>query len=553
MTDIDTILQRTEQIARLGSVDDVVNGLSRLLKKTVKSRWVAVYLLDREHRDFLPARISGLPKRYVNLFREVPLKSEQVPLVKNLLRKRQHLLITETASSDLLTPEFRSMLQHLTLLAVPMVARNQVIGAVFIARSSHYPPFSAEEIAIIREMVSHAALSASHIRLFDESLDMAVEMARRVDVILTLDEINKAISSSLSPTTIIETAMEQIERIIQCELVAMLEEQEKSLVVMTVRGRDIIIPSALQSGKKIRGHCLACTAFQHGESSYLPSLAAEPNLSPVDRSLAAAGIHSILAIPLVAKGITRGVLLLGDTTPGQFMREDAFTIEKIAAQMAVALENARHYQQMRTLFISTVTSLANAIDAKSPWTKGHSERVMQVSATIARELGLSEEEVEKVRLGGLLHDIGKIGIIEALLEKPELLSEDEFPPMRLHPEKGVAILAPIEQLHDVLPGIQSHHERIDGTGYPQGLRGSAIPLTARIIAVADSFDAMVSQRPYKEALSPHQALKELEKGAGTQFDARVVACFCGYLRRKLPPEQGEKPVRKTAEKKRPKP
>ncbi|MBI5656313.1 MAG: HD domain-containing protein [Geobacter sp.] len=506
MTDIDTILQRTEQIARLGSVDEVVNGLSRLLKKTVKSRWVAVYLLDREHRDFLPARISGLPKRYVNLFREVPLKSEQIPLVKNLLRKRQHLLITETASSELLTPEFRSMLQHLTLLAVPMVARNQVIGAVFIARSSHYPPFSAEEIAIIREMVSHAALSASHIRLFDESLDMAVEMARRVDVILTLDEINKAISSSLSPTTIIETAMEHIERIIQCELVAMLEEQQGSLVVMTVRGRDIIIPSALQSGKKVRGHCLACTAFHHGESCYLPSLAAEPNLSPIDRSLAAAGIHSALAIPLVAKGITRGVL-----------------------------------------------SLANAIDAKSPWTKGHSERVMQVSATIARELGLSEEDVEKVRLGGLLHDIGKIGIIEALLEKPELLSEDEFPPMRLHPEKGVAILAPIEQLHDVLPGIQSHHERIDGTGYPQGLRGTAIPLTARIIAVADSFDAMVSQRPYKGALSPHQALKELEKGAGTQFDARVVACFCGYMRRKLPPEQGEKPARKTAEKKRPKP
>ena len=540
MTDIDTILQRSEQIAHLGSVDDVVNGLSRILKRTVKSRWAAVYLLDREHRDFLPARISGLPARYVSLFRDMPLNPEQIPLIKNLLRKRQHLLISETSNSELLTADFRRLLQHLTLLAVPMVVRNQVIGAVFVARSDSYPPFSAEEIAIIREMVSHAALAVSHIRLFDESLDMAVEMARRVDVILTLDEINKAISSSLSPTTIIETAMEQIERIIQCELVAMLEEQHGTLVVMAVRARGIIIPASLQPGKNVRGRCLACTAFREGESGYLPSLSMAPHLSPVDRALANAGIQSAIAIPLIAKETTRGVLLLGDTSAGQFMREDAFTIEKIAGQMAVALGNARHYEEMHSLFINTVASLANAIDAKSPWTKGHSERVMRLSAIIGREMGLSEEQVERVRLGGLLHDIGKIGIIEALLEKPALLSEDEFPPMRLHPEKGVAILSPIEQLHDVLPGILSHHERIDGSGYPQGLTGNAIPLEARIIAVADSFDAIVSARPYKSALTPHQALRELEKGVGKQFDARVVACFCSHMRRKLPAEKGKR-------------
>src|SRR5919109_2280606 len=177
--------------------------------------------------------------------------------------------------------------------------------------------------------------------------------------------------------------------------------------------------------------------------------------------------------------------------------------------MAVALANARLFEDMRSLFINTVTSLANAIDAKSPWTKGHSERVMHISARIAEEMGLSEEMVENARLGGLLHDIGKIGVIEALLEKPAILSEDEFPPLRAHPEKGVAILAPIEQMRDVLPAIQHHHERYDGSGYPKGLKGEDIPLLARIVAVADSFDAMVSERPYKKGYTVEEARSEL--------------------------------------------
>jgi HD-GYP domain-containing protein (c-di-GMP phosphodiesterase class II) len=250
--------------------------------------------------------------------------------------------------------------------------------------------------------------------------------------------------------------------------------------------------------------------------------------------LADAGIESLIAIPLVSRDTTKGVLLLGSIHGGRFVREDAFAIEKIASQMAVALENARLYEDMRGLFISTVTSLANAIDAKSPWTKGHSERVMGISAGIAMEMGLDEAVTERVRLGGLLHDIGKIGIIETLLEKPTRLSEDEFPPMRLHPEKGVAILAPIDQLQKVLPGILYHHERYDGMGYPKGLKGESIPLEARIITVADAFDAMVSERPYKKGSTLDQALAELRKKSGSQFDPGIVEHFCRYIAENMP-------------------
>lgn len=531
--DIHKIFEQTGHISRLGSVDEVAESLSHLLKKTVKSRWAAVYLLDSEKLNFLPVRIKGVSRSHLPMFHEQPLKPEEIPVIRKLMQKKKPLVITGSTKFSFLSLEIRKLLQHLTLLLLPMIVRNQVIGAVIVARSSSYPPFSDKEIAVIRETVGHSALAVSHIRLLDESLDMAVEMGRRVDVILTLDEINKAISSSLSPATIIETAMEHIERIMQCELVVILEEHNGELVVLASRGVDITLPDAFNPGSLLHGECLAYRAFSSSQTCYMQSMDDNKQPTPGDKALAEAGIQSAMAIPLVSREATRGVLLLGDKSPGQFSGEDTFTIEKIAGQMAVALENARHYQQMRSLFISTVSSLANAIDAKSPWTKGHSERVMEISTTIARELGLSDEQVERVRLCGLLHDIGKIGIIEDLLDKPALLSEDEFPPMRLHPEKGVAILEPIEQLHDILPGILYHHERIDGTGYPKGLMGDAIPLEAKIIAVADSFDAMISERPYKAALQPQQALKELEKEAGTQFDARVVACFCDHLKRKL--------------------
>jgi len=238
-------------------------------------------------------------------------------------------------------------------------------------------------------------------------------------------------------------------------------------------------------------------------------------------------------VPLVTSKGVRGLLIMGDREPAIFRDEELFAIEKIASQLAVALENARLYEEMRQLFFSTVASLANAIDAKSPWTMGHSERVMNVAANIARDMGLDEESIERVRMGGLLHDIGKIGVMEALLEKPAELDDDDFPPIRLHPEKGVAILAPIEQLKEVLPAILHHHEYYDGSGYPGHLAGDEIPLDARIIAVADSFDAMVADRPYRKGLGVMEAARELERCAGTQFDPAIVACFRSRLLRLL--------------------
>jgi len=208
-------------------------------------------------------------------------------------------------------------------------------------------------------------------------------------------------------------------------------------MVRAARSDGIGIPSALSPGNEVKSSNLAGIAFAKGETRYISSLCKKKRLGPSDLSLRQAGLESLLAIPLSGKEATQGVLLLGETRPAQFGSQDAFAIEKIAAQMAVALENARLYEGMRNLFINTIASLANAIDAKSAWTKGHSERVMHIAVNIAEEMGFEQAIVERVRLGGLLHDIGKIGIIEALLEKPASLSVNEFPRCASIPKRGL--------------------------------------------------------------------------------------------------------------------
>lgn len=529
----DKALQRVASLGTLVDVDEVVKNLALILRKTVHVRWVLVYFYDRERRNFSPARGYGLSERYMSIFREAPLVPDKVPLLKTMLRRRQHILITDTATSELIPPRYRKLLSRVNLLALPMVVRNQLTGAVFVARHKRFPIFTDDDIATIKDIISHAALSVSHMKLYDESLEMAIDLARRIDVILTLDEINKAISSSLSREKILETAMERIDRIIPCHMVAILQEKEKGFCVTASRWNGEDMPTVLRPGTAVDiGQTAAGSAFRSGKSCSVEALGRKPQAGKIEKELTKGGITSLLAVPLTAQGKSKGILLLGDRQPGGFVAEEVLIIEKIAVQIAVALENARLYEELHTLFISTVTSLANAIDAKSPWTKGHSERVMHSAANIAREMGQPEEMVERVRLGGLLHDVGKIGIIEALLEKPARLSDEEFPPMRLHPEKGVAILAPIEQLHDVLPGILYHHERFDGSGYPKGLKGEGIPLEARIVAVADAFDAMISERPYKKAYPLKRAIAELRTCASKQFDPKAVEALIRYLERR---------------------
>src|SRR5215216_2376815 len=185
----------------------------------------------------------------------------------------------------------------------------------------------------------------------------------------------------------------------------------------------------------------------------------------------------------------------------------------------------RSAQENRELFIGTVKGLAAAIDGKDPYTRGHSERVARFSMAMAQRLGLDDDEVEKIRISALLHDVGKIAIDDAILKKPAALTDEEYEIMKGHPQKGYKIMSQIPAMKEFLPGMYMHHEMVNGMGYPQGLKGDEIPLMGKIVAVADTFDAMTTDRPYQKAMKFEDALARIESFVGTRYDRGVVAAF----------------------------
>lgn len=241
------------------------------------------------------------------------------------------------------------------------------------------------------------------------------------------------------------------------------------------------------------------------------------------------GFRCHIKVPLNIKGEIIGILTVGSKRPSAYSPADLSTLEKLAYQIGVALSNARLISDLEELFLGTVKSLSSAIDAKSPWTAGHSERVTRYAIQIGKEMGLSEKELKDLELAGLLHDVGKIGTYDVILDKPDKLSNEEQDLIKQHPVKGAEILSPIRQLKEIIPAIRHHQEFYDGTGYPDGLKGEAIPLFARIIGVADTVDAMGADRPYRKGKPMDAITAELNRCSGAQFDPKVVEAFLNTL------------------------
>lgn len=240
-------------------------------------------------------------------------------------------------------------------------------------------------------------------------------------------------------------------------------------------------------------------------------------------------LQSLLAVPLRVKRGAVGFVLVASLTSGKrFDEGQRKLLALLGSRAAAAIENARLYEDLQATFQQTIQGLAKAIDKMDRYTAGHSERVAAYAMLLARELGLSEPEVEFVRQSALMHDIGKIGCV-LNLNKPGKLTNDEYEVFKKHPVYGRDILEPIKFLHPLIPGVYLHHERWDGRGYPLGLDKGNIPLLARIISVADTYDAMTSDRSYRRALPHEVSIAEIERCSGSQFDPDVAATFASRI------------------------
>lgn len=237
-------------------------------------------------------------------------------------------------------------------------------------------------------------------------------------------------------------------------------------------------------------------------------------------------VHSLLCVPLVTDGKSIGMLVASDKlNKEEFWSQELKIMRQLASDAAAAIRKAQLYEKISTLFMNTVTALASAIDAKDPYTYGHSRRVAKISTQICNRMGMPRKKVREVELAAMLHDIGKIGTPEQILQKPGRLEPLEMEQIRRHPEQGAQILSNIPELQHVVSWIRHHHEWYNGNGYPGRIKAKQIPLQARIITVADTFDAMTSDRPYRKGMPFEEAIRIMDEFSGSQLDPYVMEIF----------------------------
>ena len=347
---------------------------------------------------------------------------------------------------------------------------------------------------------------------------------RRLEHLHTLRDMAELINSSLGLKEIRTRAIEATTKVLHAEGASLLLKNEETGELFF----DVVTGKKAEKLKRIRlkkGAGIAGWVAEHGESLIVNDVASDPRFFSKADKVTNFKTRNIICTPVVCQGNIIGVLEGVNKKGGDFDAGDLEIIDALVHHIAVAVEKTKLYEQMKETFYKTVQVLAETIELRDQYTGGHTQRVHDYCVLIAQELELTHEIIEQLRLAALLHDIGKIGVRDELLLKPENLSSDEFSEIQMHSSYGAALLKPISQLEGVIPGVASHHERYNGTGYPKGLKGENIPLIARIIAVADTFDAMVSDRPYRKALTRVRALTEIETCSGTLFDPKVVKAF----------------------------
>ncbi|MFC1623804.1 HD domain-containing phosphohydrolase [Candidatus Omnitrophota bacterium] len=364
-------------------------------------------------------------------------------------------------------------------------------------------------------------------------------LKKKIKELSALYDVGKSISSTLHLDEVLKLITRKATKIMgasSCSL-RLLDEVKQELILKCAYGQNhrvYKIKKSLKIGESIAGRVV-----KDGRVYIINDLQKErhykyPHLAKQK------GLRSLIALPLVQKDRIIGALSIYNKRVSEYTDEDVDLLSMFASQAAIAIENARLYEQAETGYLNTIRTLSNIIDAKDSYTYGHSERVMHHCVNVAEELNISDRDRETIKYASLLHDIGKIGIDVGILRKPSRLDKEEWNIMVMHPVLGSGIVEQIGFLSDLAPIILRHHERYDGKGYPGRLRKEGIPLGARILSVTDAYESMVSDRPYRKALSSKKARQELLKASGSQFDPKIVKVFLKVLAKKK--RRQKKPV-----------
>lgn len=408
--------------------------------------------------------------------------------------------------------------------AFPLLAQRRTFGAL-ILYSDQIGFFTGERVAEIQSFTHLAASTLENARLYEEGMS-------RIQRITALRNIDMAITGSLDLRVVTRLALDEIVKKLQVDAAAILRFDPYTMALEYLDGYGFRNPN-IEKTRISLGHGAAGRVAQSRKVIHIADLSRIDDQVFTRRNLLKDDCFiSYYGAPLVAKGKALGVLEVFHRTEQEGNAEWEEFLEILAGQVAIAFENAALVDDLRSqhteliaAYNETIEGWGTALSLKEEETAEHSQRVTEMTVKVAKVMGMGEEELYHVRLGALLHDIGKIGIPDSILLKPGKLTDDEWEVMRKHPVYAFEMLAPIAYLRRASEIPYCHHEKWDGTGYPRGLKGNQIPLAARIFAVVDVWDALISDRPYRKAWPKDKVIEHIQKQSGTPFDPKVVECF----------------------------
>jgi len=352
-----------------------------------------------------------------------------------------------------------------------------------------------------------------------------LERKKFIAIQTKLYELSKMLNSNLETKLIVRNAMEAIVSLVDADVGSLLlaDKEKKELFF------EVALGEKEKTLKEIRlsfGQGIAGWVAENKQPLIINDTSKDDRFYKYADEKTGFVTKNILCVPVLShENNVIGVMQAINKKRGNFTKQDLELLTSLSDQVAIALENAFLHEELKRTFMEVVETLAEAIEKRDPYTGGHTKRVVKYSLMIADQLNLNDKEKEQLKMAALLHDVGKIGIDDSLLRKPAKLDETEFEKMKEHPSIGADILGKIPQLKGIIPGILYHHEWYNGKGYPEGLAGNNLPWIAKIISIADTYDAITTDRPYRKGLSHEWAIQELKKFAGIQFDPVYVEAF----------------------------
>lgn len=401
---------------------------------------------------------------------------------------------------------------------VPVEHDNRLLGVLAVA-STKLNAFTAQDERLLLLYASQAAVALENARLYQDAL----EANERRTVLHWASQA--IVSAGLDAERVYVAIHEAVSRLMPCEAfeIALLDDAETTIHLPYLYDRGGRQPAGrIPVERGLTGHVIAT-----GESLLIDDVASQP--LDVIMFGYPESVASVLAVPLRHAGHVFGVLAVESYEAKAFTVDDRVMLETLGAHAAAALMNVRGMertlQSLESAYLETALALAKAIDARDTYTAAHSDRLAELAFEVGQAMGLAPDDLQALKLAAQLHDIGKIGVPDDILRKPGPLTEDEWNLMKRHPEIGADILSPVRPLQEVIPIVRHHQERYDGTGYPDGLQGEAIPLGARILAVVDAYSAITDNRVYRMGRPVGDAMQELRQGAGAQFDPAIVELF----------------------------